>query len=717
MCHRRPAILAVLLATTIPLAAQTHYPPADVEYSLEIELDPESSGLAGRARIQLRSGDRFRTTDGVVPFELRRGLTPTSIRQGPREINFTERAREPQDEHSALAEPSDAVVYELEISERGLERPIEIVYSGTLEQDALAGETPGQIHNRQVEAHIGPEGVYLSDDSAWYPRIAVGELEDWPGDEPLLVTFEISVDSPFLLTASGNRVYGRAGPPRWRTPFALTGMAVAGGPLAAFTRLVGTTRVSAYLRPGSADFAHGLLDAIESYLGIYQPLLGLYPYTEFVVVENFFSSGFAFPGFTLLSSDVIQMGDRGLRPGYLDHELLHSWWGNGVLSSPSSGHWSEALASYCANYMRPILENRPEESRAQRRNVGEGLSSDPEKGRHAVADFGRVEGVGSYVGYQKGALVLAQLAREIGQEAMWRGLARFYRDRLGRPSTWLHLRQAFERETDRNLEAFFAFWVEGPGLPAVTIESAVWQESTGELELEISLDEPVAISLPLRLVKGDGSSVFRSLELEARQTHAKLPLEERPITIDVDPDYETLRLLPPELAMPTISGVTPPLRLAIAARKNDPEGYRTGADAIADRFADEDLSFRRRVSRRALAKGHVLALGDAARSAPVTRHLARHGVSLGEHSFRVSLTEYAEPSHAFLACMRSSGGESGEGSGNSRALLCVYYGNTDAALERSYLLPFYGGNSLVVFLDGNPVHRLDFETSEQIEVN
>ena len=133
----------------------------------------------------------------------------------------------------------------------------------------------------------------------------------------------------------------------------------------------------ALLRPESAAHAPALLDAVASYLDLYQPLIGPYPFRQFTVVENFFSSGFAFPGFTLLSSQVIEMGERGLRPGYLDHELLHNWWGNGVLPSRESGHWAEALATYGANYMRPVLEGRSEQGRAQRRSVAEALSGDP----------------------------------------------------------------------------------------------------------------------------------------------------------------------------------------------------------------------------------------------------------------------------------------------------------------------------------------------------
>ena len=149
----------------------------------------------------------------------------------------------------------------------------------------------------------------------------------------------------------------------WSTPFPQTAIAVAGGQLSAFAREHGPVVIRALLHPGSSAHAPRLLDAVASYLDLYQPLLGAYPFREFTVVENFFSSGFASPGFTLLSSQVVDTGERGLRPGYLDHELLHNWWGNGVLASRRSGHWAEALATYCANYMRPVLEGRSEQGR------------------------------------------------------------------------------------------------------------------------------------------------------------------------------------------------------------------------------------------------------------------------------------------------------------------------------------------------------------------
>ena len=123
----------------------------------------------------------------------------------------------------------------------------------------------------------------------------------------------------------------------WSTPFPQAAIAVAGGPLTSFERDHGQVVIRALLHSTSAAHAPRLLDAVASYLDLYQPLLGAYPFRELTIVENFFSSGFAYPGFTLLSSQVVEMGERGLRPGHLDHELLHEWWGNGVLGARRSG--------------------------------------------------------------------------------------------------------------------------------------------------------------------------------------------------------------------------------------------------------------------------------------------------------------------------------------------------------------------------------------------
>jgi hypothetical protein len=695
---------------------------------LEIELDPTSGRLDGEAVFEIPDAQRFLTDAGALPIALdaRLQITAASIDRTAVPIA---RAAEPAAESARAS-------WDLAAASAALSRPIVLRFAGVLREDVLAGEATGRIHNTAMRAHVGEDGIYLAPEAAWHPVLDGSRSAGWSEPDPPLCMWTIEAAAPVPLAASGDPVerapaktvpappgdQGQlesaaepAGPSyrAWRTPFPQPAVAVAGGPLTSFERAHGAVTLRALLRAGSERHAPALLDAAASYLDLYQPLLGAYPFREFTVVENFFSSGFAFPGFTLLSSQVIQMGERGLRPGYLDHELLHNWWGHGVLASRSSGHWSEALASYCANYMRPLMEGRREQARAQRRSVAETLSGSPTLAGQAVGDFGRDRAVSNFVGYQKGAMVFDQLAARIGQERLWAGLRRFFRERVGRPSTWNDLRAAFEAESGLDLASFFAYWVDGPGLPSPRVEAAVWDGEAGEVHLDVAYSDPVPIELALRARFEDGAvdeaARTHRVTIQPGDTAVDLRTGARPVSIEVDPEFETLRLLAPELLMPTLSGLAPPLDLVVVGRAEDLAGYAVAAAAVEERYGKTGkLSRSERFDPSLLATGHVLVLGQAALDHEVARLFASEGVELWARGFAIAAVRYVSAGDAVLACVRNPR--------RAGAFVCLYWGNADEALERSHLLPFYGGNSLLVFDRGQPWKRRDFEAIERIEV-
>ena len=70
---------------------------------------------------------------------------------------------------------------------------------------------------------------------------------------------------------------------------------------------------SVHLHPDQARHAEGLIATVKRIWDRYEPLIGPYPTTEYAIVDNFFSSGFAYPTFTLLSSACDQYGAAGRR--------------------------------------------------------------------------------------------------------------------------------------------------------------------------------------------------------------------------------------------------------------------------------------------------------------------------------------------------------------------------------------------------------------------
>ncbi len=176
-----------------------------------------------------------------------------------------------------------------------------IEWKGTFQDDVESGERVGQIHNFSVDAHIGDDGVFLSDWAGWYPTPVDGE------GNPILRTIELQIEpiEDWEFVGSGNP----AEEGRWITPRPVDGMALVGNKHIVSTSNVATPQgivtISVHLAPSHADKANYYLDAAEQYLQLYTPLLGEYPYSQCTIVENFFSSGFAYPGFTVLGPRVV----------------------------------------------------------------------------------------------------------------------------------------------------------------------------------------------------------------------------------------------------------------------------------------------------------------------------------------------------------------------------------------------------------------------------
>ena len=130
-------------------------------------------------------------------------------------------------------------------------------------------------------------------------------------------------------------------------------------------------QLATYLFPDDAALADEYLDASARYLDAYIPLLGPYPFSQFAVVENFFSSGLGMPSFTLLGSGIIKR--HYTQPYALGHEIVHSWIGNGVFNRVSQGNWVEGLTTYLSNYYYHELTGDEAQAREQRRLMLYGL--------------------------------------------------------------------------------------------------------------------------------------------------------------------------------------------------------------------------------------------------------------------------------------------------------------------------------------------------------
>ncbi|MCH8148340.1 MAG: hypothetical protein IH987_10155, partial [Planctomycetes bacterium] len=451
----------------------------------------------------------------------------------------------------------------------------------------------------------------------------------------------------------------------------------------------------------------GLFEAVKRNLDRYEPLIGAYPANEFAIVNNFFSSGFAFPTFTLLSTAVIDMGRRSQTThGYIDHEMLHCWWGNGIHVDPRDGNWCEALASYGANYYGHVLDGNEEEARRKRRNYSHSLSRlEPEKDK-PLGTYGQKDGCGRGIAYNKGAAVFHMLARKIGQDNFWAAMRRFTSEYTGRYASWRDIQRLCEEEEgDTPLDTFFEQWVRGAGAPTISVQRAVYHSGDRMLTLSMHQEEnPFDLNVPVRVAHADGT---KTVEVELRGTDQDftIPFDVVPLTVEIDPDYHVFRKIPPEEILPTTAATRYGSAFATVVPVGDVPGPYKALQGIFESSFEEN---ERRtlvvgeIEEGALVESCILIVGDAVRDPHVAAFLSavEFPVRWVDDGFVLADEKYLDPTHAVVATAAHPDLPGGG--------VTVFFANSEEAIPPGMMIPFYE-HSIIVFEDGRPIARRDLE--------
>lgn len=707
-------------------------------YELDVRLNPQAHTMAADAVIHLQP----RPTKGPPPrraaieLKLHPALRLSDIQvQGATLLWHMPRAGNPTDDASV-----SPTTHQLVVEDAGPDIVVSLSYDGQLYQDVSAGEVAGQIHNFDMAAHIGLDGIYLSGAGYWHPTLALPE-----GADPSLglAQFRLTVEpiEGFELVAGAQRssTDGGDGKLHWQSGLPVEAMVLLGGPFKRWTRQHGEVTLHAVLSPEKEDVAADILDYIGELLDRYEPLLGRYPYTEFTLLEAFFSSGFAFPTCTQIHGSRLTADKPYRRHGYIDHEMVHAWWGCGVYVDPRDGNWCEALTSFCTNDYGYVLDGDEIGARKQRRNHANFLSRIKPEDDKPLGTFGLDEGAGRGIAYGKGAAVFGMLEQTLGAETFFGALRRLSTDRAGSYVNWKDLQDAFESQSGRELGWFFEQWVHRGGAPLLELSGADYKPGSDQLAVWLTQGENAFdLAVPLRLHYGES---FRDVAVDLNRSEDRVTVPCKPYgltAVELDPDYRIFRKLKPSAIMPTSSLTKRGQRLTIVVPEGPlAAGYQTvleayrravaGPDDDPKEGAQVEVVPSNEVTPEILAEGNVLVLGEAVTCGAVVELLAdtQNPVRWTADGFEINGQAYRDPGQAvFFTVHHPDQAEFG---------ITVYYGNAPASLGNAGLLSYYA-NSLLVFQTptevDNPsegaespappraqvIERIDFESHDRISL-
>jgi len=522
---------------------------------LDVTLDPQTRALHVEATL---------LADRLTEFALRDGLT---VNQAV------------ADAHSVQPHPGAVAhgVRTWRLARRA--QALRIAYQGT-----LAPLDRGADHRRVLRAlppMAAPEGSFLPAGSLWVP---------WPG---AAFTYRLRLSLPAGqrgLVPGDLREETIATDPAARTVATFEmrvpsdGIDLMAGPYVVDERIIerpsgGPLRLRTYFTEAIQTLAEDYLDDSQRYIERYSNEIGAYPSASFSVVASPLPTGFGMPTLTYIGETVLRL--PFIRASSLGHEVLHNWWGNGVLVDYAAGNWSEGLTTFMADYAYKE-EVSAEAAREMRLGWLRDFAALPEGAAKPLTAFrSRAHGADAATGYGKAAMLFVMLRDLIGRDAFEKGVRGFWSKYRFREASWNDLRKAFESASGRDLAVFFKQWLERAGAPAVQVASARAQGSDAEVVLEQSAP-PYALRVPLELV-GAGEPVTRDVDFSRARETLRIEGAASASAVRLDPDLRLWRRLDPKTLPPILREwiLARAPRYAVVTQSDE---VRTAAERLARRF-------------------------------------------------------------------------------------------------------------------------------------
>lgn len=721
--HRliRFSLLAGCLLPALAVAEPVSSPPTIEHHRLTLELLPESHQLIATDRVTLSGG----SPGQKLAFSLAPALQLEHIQdvthcQEPC-VTAPELAFE-RDAQPGGSEPQRVILKQPVTGGKDGAVTLRFSYRGVVDDPPRDPRHLRFVTPSETSGHIGPEGVYLSSESQWYPDL-----------DGSLATYDVTIAVPDGWTAVTQGA-PQSDPAHWVVPTKSEALTVVANRFVVKSRSWKAKsgqdiRLATYLFPDEDALADEYLDASARYLDAYIPLLGPYPFSQFAVVENFFSSGLGMPSFTLLGSGVIKR--HYTQPYALGHEIVHSWIGNGVFNRIDRGNWVEGLTTYLSNYYYHELVGDEAQAREQRRLMLMGYAVYVRPGEeYPVIQFAQKhDEKDNAIGYQQSAMVFHALRQEIGEAQFWKALRQLPAQYLGKAAEWRDLERVFQDVAERDLRWFFAQWVERAGVPDIELtgfrvqpSSAATPGEGSRLEAIVHLAQhgtPYRIGVDLEFVLDWGRTHRTRIHLTEAQQEVIVPLSERPLAVRLDPALHVFRRVARHALAPMLNVyVTDAHRTVMVPRvsSEQPSPFSDIVQRIVAQEAEKPGIARTTVSQpgeptTAVPAGSVLVMGGPGENPAATGMLGYCGdrFQFTDKGFAVQGKVYEGPTMAvLLSCRRDD---------HPGSVVTMLYGVTPQALTRvARLLFFYGWQSYVVFHEGSVVARGDWEDRMTAEV-
>lgn len=384
-------------------------------------------------------------------------------------------------------------------------------------------------------------GSVLRSEFLWYPRPAVGG-----SFTPYTVSVQVPAGHQAVAVGdlSGVDKADDGWTYRYEAKRPVEGMSVYSGAYQRAEAVAGGIEVTTYTGGDRKAEVPMYLAEAAHVLDFYGDRFGHYPYRKLALVETDFPGGYGATSAVALPH--VAFDRPAVADEFLAHEIAHNWTDmvayQGALGE--RGFMAEGVASYLDLLYHGARDGaqgfRHKLQEAHRRYMGILGSAEDVPIAEASQDDRRLW---QLLTYDKAAIVLHMLRREIGEKAFDQGLKNLYARKAGQTIGIDDFEASFSQAYGQNLGYFFRQWLSRPGVPMIEAEALHVKPIGGDkYELDGVLSQrtmPFILSVPLVVVSDKGQMVY-SVPVRAFHTPFRLRVPGKPRVFLIDPLRDAL---------------------------------------------------------------------------------------------------------------------------------------------------------------------------------
>lgn len=295
------------------------------------------------------------------------------------------------------------------------------------------------------------------------------------------------------------------------------------------------------LLPEHAKSIDDLQKTMTEAVKVYEEIYGPFPYKRLAAAESATFPG-GYGAATLILVGSIGFKDPGPPAKFLAHEIAHQWWGNLVsldLTEDSIPWLSEAFATYSDAIYTERTAGRPpflNQIRTMGNFYRENMLSFQDR---PIAETLWDSPMYRSLMYEKGALVLHGLRRELGDEkffALLRGFIDSHRFKIVKIKDFADAASAI---AGKDMTWYFDQMLRRTGYARIQIKEAKATAAGGAWSLDLDLAQqapPYRMTMDVAIELAGAGTERKVVEVMGETAHTTFQLPGRPAKVRLDPD-------------------------------------------------------------------------------------------------------------------------------------------------------------------------------------